>query len=515
MIKMGILALTQIIFIISIFAILIYFQSQQTLLGNTINIAGKDRFLTSNLLYQIAEFIPKSPIAASNYNSNNISQIKIAEQQLESNIVTLKNGGNISNIQLQPIPSKFVNEWNSVYEKWIGLKTVLADQLYKNIHTKGQNTINANPMLVSDSSINNSIKQEIAPLAFGIINSSDILVTQLGKEVEKSVDDLVYLQIILVISNVLLIIFILFLIGQMLKPVDLLTKATTEVKRGNLDVSVNYGGKDELSSLTESFNSMISTIKNYIRKQTQLTNELILLNTQLKNANKVKDDFINIAAHELRNPVQSIAVSAGLLIHKTKDTEQKKLVDILNRNSKKLKILIQNILDVPRIQTNSLNLTKEKFCLNEVILNIIKDSEDTFCLSHNCKFLFQSSYSGFLIHADKNRIIQVISNLIDNSLKFISEEGGIISITTEKIKKNSSDMDNKESLLITVKDSGSGIDMEIMPMLFTKFASKSFQGVGLGLYICKSIIEAHEGKIWAENDKNGNGAIFYISLPLT
>ena len=122
----------------------------------------------------------------------------------------------------------------------------------------------------------------------------------------------------------------------------------------------------------------------------------------------------------------------------------------------------------------------------------------------------------FLICADKNKIIQIISNIIDKSLKFISDgEGWIISITTEKIKKNSSDMDNKESLLITVKDSGSGIDMEIMPMLFTKFASKSFQGVGLGLYICKSIIEAHEGKIWAENDKNGNGAIFYISLPLT
>ena len=111
MVKMGILALIQIFFIISIFAILIYFQSQQTLLGNTINIAGKDRYLTSNLLYQIAEFMPKSTTTAAvnaiNYtNNNNISQIKIAEQQLESNIVALKNGGNISNIQLQPIPCK-------------------------------------------------------------------------------------------------------------------------------------------------------------------------------------------------------------------------------------------------------------------------------------------------------------------------------------------------------------------------------------------------------------------------
>jgi signal transduction histidine kinase len=350
-------------------------------------------------------------------------------------------------------------------------------------------------------------------LAFGIINSSDILVTQLGKEVKKNIDDLILLQIILVISNVLLIIFILFLIGRMLKPVDLLTKATSQVKSGKLDVSVNYDGNDELSSLTESFNSMITTIKNYVINQTRLTNELILLNTQLKNANKVKDDFINIAAHELRNPVQSIAVSVSLLIYKTKDIEQKKLVDILNRNSKKLKILIQNLLDVSRIENNTLNLTKEKFYLNEVMLNIIKDYEDTLCLFHNCKILFQSSFSDFIIYADKNRIIQVMSNLIDNSLKFISEAGGTISITTEK-KKNSSDMGIGESLLVTVKDSGSGIDTEIMPLLFTKFASKSFQGIGLGLYICKSIVEAHGGKIWAENDKDGNGAIFYFSLPL-
>jgi signal transduction histidine kinase len=92
-------------------------------------------------------------------------------------------------------------------------------------------------------------------------------------------------------------------------------------------------------------------------------------------------------------------------------------------------------LDVSRIESNSLNLSKEKFYLNDVIINIIKDHEDTFCLFHNCKFLFHSSCNDFLICADKNRIIQVISNIIDNSLKFIPEGGGIISITTEKIKK--------------------------------------------------------------------------------
>jgi signal transduction histidine kinase len=522
MVKIGILSLIQIIFIIIIFAILVYFQSQQTLLGNTINIAGKERFLTSNLLYQISEFIPRSMMTTmattttTNYAINNISQIKSAELQLESNIMILKNGGNISNIQVQPIPSKFINNWNSIHEKWIGLKAVLAGQIYKNSIENRQSTTIKNSTLIP--SINTTayslIKKEITPFALDIINSSDILVTQLGKEAEKNIQDMVMLQIILGISNVLLIIFVLFLVRQLLKPVNSLTKATSEVEKGNLEVSVNYKGKDELSSLTESFNSMISTINNQIKKQTELTNELIQLNTQLNDANRLKDDFINIAAHELRNPVQSIVVSTSILVNKTNDLQQKKLIDVVKRNSKKLKSIIQNLLDASRIESNSLNLTKEKFYFNEVVLNIIKDYEDTLYTFQNFKILFHSSDNEFVIYADKDRIIQVISNLIDNSIKFIPAEGGIISITTEKIKTNSFDMDSKEIIVVTVKDSGSGIDKEILPRLFTKFSSKSFQGIGLGLYICKSIIEAHGGKIWAENDKDGFGSIFYFTLPL-
>jgi hypothetical protein len=197
MVKIGILSLIQIIFIIIIFAILVYFQSQQTLLGNTINIAGKERFLTSNLLYQISEFIPRSMMTTmatttTNYAINNISQIKSAERQLESNIMILKNGGNISNIQVQPIPSKFINNWNSIHEKWIGLKAVLAGQIYKNSIENRQSTTIKNSTLIP--SINTTayslIKKEITPFALDIINSSDILVTQLGKEAEKNIQDM-------------------------------------------------------------------------------------------------------------------------------------------------------------------------------------------------------------------------------------------------------------------------------------------------------------------------------------
>ena len=111
-----------------------------------------------------------------------------------------------------------------------------------------------------------------------------------------------------------------------------------------------------------------------------------------------------------------------------------------------------------------------------------------------------------IVQADKYRLNQVISNLISNSIKFTNKSGTIF-INTKREKDNN-------AIIISIKDTGIGIDPEVMPRLFTRFASKSFQGTGLGLYISKSIIEAHGGRIWATNNTDGKGAIFAFSLPL-
>ena len=246
---------------------------------------------------------------------------------------------------------------------------------------------------------------------------------------------LIILQVIFGMMNALLILFILFLVGRLLKPVSLLTKATSEVKKGNLKVSINYKGRDELSVLADSFNSMVSTIKNYIKKQTELTDELTSLNLQLRDADKAKDEFINIAAHEFRNPVQSIAISVSLLIDKIKDSEQRTLLDVAIRNSKKLKILTQNLLEISKIESKSLKLNKEEFSFNELVIEIIKDYEDSvFFNSSNLKIIYSSSDKDLLVYADKNRICQVLTNLIDNSIKFISNEG-VVLITVKKKKR--------------------------------------------------------------------------------
>jgi signal transduction histidine kinase len=516
MTKIGILSIIQILFIIIIFGILTYVQSQQTLLGNSINIAGKNRFLTLNILYEISEYLTQSAESGASYGTNNNSQIKAAENQLESNIMTLKEGGKTSGIELEPLPPKFTNTWNTVQEKWVKLKTALHDQLYKNAEEQSHGSINKNVrQTAANTTTNNALKQEFVPMAIDLINSSDILVTDLGQGVKKYLNDVVILQTIFGVMNGLLILFILFLVGRLLKPVSLLTRATSEVKKGNLGVSISHRGKDELSVLADSFNSMILTIKSDIKKQTELADKLTQLNKQLLESDKAKDEFINIAAHEFRNPIQSIAISISLLINKIKDKEQRKLLDVANRNSRKLKTLAQNLLEISKIESKSLTLTKEKFSLNELMLDIIEDYEDSvFFNNTDLKITYYSSDEGLLVYADKNRICQVICNLIDNSIKFITNEG-IISITTEKKKGNVHDNKGiEETVVVTVKDSGTGIDPEIMPRLFTKFTTKSFQGTGLGLYICKNIIEAHGGKIWAENNKDGKGATFSFSLPL-
>ena len=164
------------------------------------------------------------------------------------------------------------------------------------------------------------------------------------------------------------------------------------------------------------------------------------------------------------------------------------------------------------MESNSLYLNKEYFKINEIIYDNIhtyKNNSDT----ENIKFetILEDDIS---IYADKNSISRVISNLISNSIKFVHKEGGIISILAKRKAISEDNGIRKEIVVVSVKDNGEGIDAEIIPRLFTKFASKSFQGTGLGLYISKKIVESHGGKIWAENNSDGTGAIFSIFLPL-
>jgi signal transduction histidine kinase len=240
-------------------------------------------------------------------------------------------------------------------------------------------------------------------------------------------------------------------------------------------------------------------------------------NLQLQEKDKMQIEFINIAAHELRTPLQPILALTDLLSQGLKDNEQLHLLNMISRNAKRLKRLSDDILDITKIESNTLSLNKEQFSLDELILDVIKDFEKH---PHHKQIRFEYNNFGnkYTLFADKNRISQVLSNLIENSVKFIDGEGKI-SVTVKKKdvgKSNhiSIETNNKDMIFVTVKDDGKGIDKEIMPKLFTKFVTKSFQGTGLGLYISKKIVEAHGGSLSAKNNLDGKGATLCFSFPL-
>jgi two-component system sensor histidine kinase VicK len=240
---------------------------------------------------------------------------------------------------------------------------------------------------------------------------------------------------------------------------------------------------------------------------------------QLKVHDKMQEDFINIAAHELRTPIQPILGLSQVLHSKIKNTEYQELLDTIVRNAKRLQLLTENILDVTRIESNSLQLSKKQFNLREMVLNAMADSKSQLKEYDHIRLELISKEDVF-VEADKARIGQVIYNLLNNALKFTQEGKGegegiiIISLTLEK-DKNHDDNNNNKEVIVSIKDTGIGIAPEIMQRLFTKFATKSVRGTGLGLYVSKGIVEAHGGRIWAANNADGRkGATFYFSLPL-
>ena len=269
------------------------------------------------------------------------------------------------------------------------------------------------------------------------------------------------------------------------------------------------------------------TVISYISIFENFWNQLELYQ-KLKRHDKMQQEFINIAAHELRTPAQSILGYAELALNDPQyiDKQSQSFIGAMYRNAFRIQKLTQDILDVTRIESHTFRLKKIKFDLNEIILNVIEDMKlKLVSEGHNrVKIEFKnrvkagevvSRSEGIFVQADRDRITQVIYNLLDNALKFTSD--GVVSIVLAIEKEYKERKGEEELLVVSIQDTGSGIDPEIFPRLFTKFSSKSFSGTGLGLYISKNIIEAHGGKIWAlNNDGQGkSGATFSFSLPLT
>jgi signal transduction histidine kinase len=317
--------------------------------------------------------------------------------------------------------------------------------------------------------------------------------------------------VILSVSIVLVFIFA----RSISKPIIKLRDLTNEVSKGNFDIKVDIqkGADDELSQLSFSFENMRQTIL-------ARTKDVLRANEELRLKDRLKDEFINVAAHELRTPIQPILGLCEVLRSKIKKGqgidrrgEEEQLLDVIVKNAKRLRGLAQEILDVTRIESKGFDLNLQKIDLVALLLDVISDTKDQINKdSENLNLVLERAAAStgrndpIFVTADKDKIIQAANNLLNNAIKFT--KSGTISV---KVSVN----DQTNEVTVSIKDTGEGIDRSILPHMFTKFSSKSFEGIGLGLFITKNIVEAHGGRIWAENNPDGRGATFFFTLSIS
>lgn len=292
-----------------------------------------------------------------------------------------------------------------------------------------------------------------------------------------------------------------------------LVNPTSDTFSEAIGIALYSNSKRSTNMLCSFFNSLWNQAELYSRLEFQ---------------EKMEKEFVNMAAHELRTPVQPLLGMTDILMsqfeedHQQQESGKKKKkknrkkeisvtkeeIEMIARNAKRLERLTSDILDVSRIESNALKLNVEMIDLNEKIRTVVDDEMSVVIQQgKELRIIFdQRERAPLFVKGDKSRLFEVLSNLIGNAIKF-TDSGGSITVTAERTAA-------KNEAVVTIKDTGKGIDREILPRLFTKFASKSDNGTGLGLFLSKGIIQAHGGKIWAENNKEGKGATFRFTLPL-
>ena len=340
-----------------------------------------------------------------------------------------------------------------------------------------------------------------------------------------------------------------------------------EIKKKTEEIRLHKKGfKGIETDLIEANDQLAETNEKFAltnKELAKVNRDLVVANEQIRQLVLKQKEFLDITGHELKTPIQSISGNFELIEKdipsllqnslNNKDNSIKEFEDLVKdkprleqftnrfmsvfRNSQRLEKLVTGILAISQIENNRLHLNKESFNLNEKIQNVIKDvltKTDLNLLHANSPtpidIVFEQRDDPLIVFADKIKIFEVLSNLLNNAINFSNDES--ITISAIQSQNNGSvanhvnfknphdgkinikkEQDN-ELVIVSIKDKGKGIEEEILPRLFNKFVTKSNQGTGLGLYISKCIIEAHGGKIWAHNNKDEKGANFSFSLPL-
>ena len=297
-----------------------------------------------------------------------------------------------------------------------------------------------------------------------------------------------------------------------MNPLKKMELATHEIKTGNLNVRIDINTGDEFDQLGLAFNSMALKLSNsrdsLEEKIKQATYDLSIANTELKTLDKLKSDFIANMSHELRSPLTVIRGGIDYLTRTVHSKESTDYLKIIDKNVTRLIHLVSEIFDFTKVEAGKATWSFNKENISELIRETI-EILTPIANEKNILLTYSGEHEDSYACIDFERMEQVMVNLIDNAIKFSSPE------TTIAIKIQEKD----HMVTISVADQGIGIDEKHLKVIFDKFFTlpssigrEASKGTGIGLAICKMIIEAHSGNIWAESSK-GIGSTFFFSLP--
>ena len=317
------------------------------------------------------------------------------------------------------------------------------------------------------------------------------------------------------------IIAVFYLAKTISRPLTRLKNVAESIARGNLNLKININTEDEIGELAHQFMKMQESIKKRT-KDLQKTNMQLLIKEklieksyqELLNTDKAKDEFVSMVSHELKTPLVPIILYLEMLLN-TKtfgdlNKKQHKALNMIHRNVEKLELLVSDVLDVFKTDLGKLKLSKRNVKISD-LMNDVMTQLKSFTLQKQIELVADVKVSG-TVNCDRQRIEQVFSNLVKNSIDFVPDTNGKIILRVEQ------DENDNSKAIFTVEDNGIGIPPDKVDNLFKKFyqidtsATRRHGGTGLGLVICKGIIEAHGGVIWIDKYFL-KGAAVHFTLP--
>ncbi|NIW79413.1 MAG: HAMP domain-containing protein [Calditrichae bacterium] len=335
-----------------------------------------------------------------------------------------------------------------------------------------------------------------------------------------AVRDEIYSILLFSLVGIGVAIIIAILVSRLIsRPIVNISQAAVRFSKGDFDVSVPVSTRDEIGMLARAFNHMVNEIKEkevFRRRNEELAEayrKLDQLNKSLQEANHLKSEFLSIAAHDLKNPLQVISGFAEMI------TETPGQNSNVYRNAKKINDatrrmlrIISQLLDTTALESGQLKLNREKVDLEKIARKVANNNK-AYARKKNQNLEFFAN-GNCVFKADRQRMYEIMDNLISNAIKF-SPEGNTVTIRIEA--KEGKERSNGK-LLFSVRDRGQGLTEDDKQKLFGKFMRLSAQptagesSTGLGLSVVKQLVELHGGRIWAESPGQGRGSTFFVEL---